>query len=186
LEEADTLHLDIPFDHRGIDELAKMKRTPQPVDYISSILKIPKEKEVLFESFFTENPPSVYNQYNGDKIRMQCFGHACILIEAKGLSILIDPLISYYGYHSDVEHFSDIDIPDVIDYVLISHNHQDHILFETLLPLRHKIKNIIVPATSSGNLENPDLKLMFNNMGFSNVIAIHEMETISQKEPVKV
>jgi L-ascorbate metabolism protein UlaG (beta-lactamase superfamily) len=91
---------------------------------------------------------------------------------------LVDPLISYYGYHSDVEHFSDVDLPDVIDYVLITHNHQDHILFETLLPLRHKIKNLIVPRTTSGKLEDPDLKLMFENVGFSNVIAMDEMETI--------
>jgi len=46
------------------------------------------------------------------------------------------------------------------------------------LPLRHKIKNLIVPRTTSGKLEDPDLKLMFNNIGFYNVIAIDEMETI--------
>jgi L-ascorbate metabolism protein UlaG (beta-lactamase superfamily) len=46
------------------------------------------------------------------------------------------------------------------------------------LPLRHKIKNLIVPRTNSGKLEDPDLKLMFNNIGFQNVIAVSEMETI--------
>ncbi len=45
--------------------------------------------------------------------------------------------------------------------------------------MRHKIKNLIVPRTNSGRLEDPDLKLMFNNVGFHNVIAIDEMETIS-------
>ena len=70
----------------------------------------------------------------------------------------------------EVNHFSDFILPDKIDYVLITHNHQDHILFETLLPLRHKIKNLIVPRTNSGRLEDPDLKLMFNNIGFKNVI----------------
>jgi L-ascorbate metabolism protein UlaG (beta-lactamase superfamily) len=109
---------------------------------------------------------------------MRYFGHACILVETKEISILVDPLISYYGYHSDVQHFSDADLPDTIDYVLITHNHQDHILFETLLPLRHKIKNLIVPRTTSGKLEDPDLKLMFNHIGFNNVFAIDEMETI--------
>jgi L-ascorbate metabolism protein UlaG (beta-lactamase superfamily) len=109
---------------------------------------------------------------------MRYFGHACILVETKDISILVDPLISYYGYHSDVQHFSDVDLPDTLDYVLITHNHQDHILFETLLPLRHKIKNLIVPRTNSGRLEDPDLKLMFNNIGFNNVTAVNEMETI--------
>ena len=178
LEERDVLHLAIPFDHPGIDELAKMKRAPQTLGFIKAMLGIPASKEALFETFFTETPPPVYQKYTGDKIRMRYFGHACILIETKDISILVDPVVSYYGYESSVEHFSDGDLPDTIDYVLITHNHQDHILFETLLPLRHKIKNLIVPRTNSGKLEDPDLKLMFNNVGFNQVIAIEDMETI--------
>ena len=177
LNEDYVLHLDIPFDHPGIDELAKRKRTPQTLGYLKDMLGISPSNEKLFQSFFTPTKPPVYQKYTGDKIRMRYFGHACILVETKDLSILVDPLISYYGYHSDVEHFSDVDLPDTIDYVLITHNHQDHILFETLLPLRHKIKNLIVPRTNSGKLEDPDLKLMFDNIGFNNVMAIGEMET---------
>jgi L-ascorbate metabolism protein UlaG (beta-lactamase superfamily) len=178
LDQPDTLHLEIPFDHPGIDELAKMKRIPQPLGYIKALLGISKEQEPLFDTFFTAVPCPAYNKYEGDRIRMRYFGHACILIETKDIAILADPLISYYGYNSDLEHFSDADLPDVIDYVLITHNHQDHILFETLLPLRHKIRNIIVPRTKGGRLEDPDLKLMFNNIGFHNVIEVDEMESI--------
>jgi len=178
LNEANVLHLDIPFDHPGIDELAKMKRAPQTPGYIKAMLGISKAQEALFETFFTTEPPPVYKKYTGDKIRMRYFGHACILVETKDVAILADPLISYYGYDSDVEHFSDADLPDVIDYVLITHNHQDHILFETLLPLRHKIRNIIVPGTKGGRLEDPSLKEMFANIGFYNVSEIDEMETI--------
>ena len=178
MNEPHVIYLDIPFESNVIDELAKMKRAPQTLDYIKAISGIPQSQESLFESFFTEEAPPPYVKYTGDKIRMRYFGHACILVETKDISILVDPLISYYGYHSDVEHFSDVDLPDVIDYVLITHNHQDHILFETLLPLRHKIKNLIVPRTNSGKLEDPNLQLMFEHVGFKNVIAMDEMETI--------
>lgn len=184
LEEPDVINLNIPFDHPVIDELAKMKRVPQSLGYIKAMLGIPASKEDLFETFFTETPPPPYQKYTGDKIRMRYFGHACILVETKDISILVDPLISYYGYHSDVQHFSDSDLPDSIDYVLITHNHQDHILFETLLPLRHKIKNLIVPRTNSGKLEDPDLKLMFDNIGFKNVFALDEMETIKFSDAI--
>lgn len=184
LEESNILNLAIPFDHPGIDELAKMKRIPQSLGYIKAMLGIPQSKETLFETFFTDTPPPKYNKYTGDKIRMRYFGHACILVETKDISILVDPIVSYYGYDSALDHFSDIDLPDTIDYVLITHNHQDHILFETLLPLRHKIKNLIVPRTNSGKLEDPDLKLMFNNVGFNNVIAVDEMETIRFEDAV--
>jgi L-ascorbate metabolism protein UlaG (beta-lactamase superfamily) len=178
LDDGTVLHLDIPFDHPGIDALAKMKRVPQTPEYIKGLLGLSDSQEHLFETLLTRSPPPVYQRYDGDKVRMRYFGHACILVETRDISILIDPLISYYGYHSDVEHYSDADLPDVIDYVLITHNHQDHILLETLLPLRHRIRNIVVPRTSSGKLEDPDLRLMFNNIGFDNVIAIDEMETI--------
>lgn len=178
LDNPDILHLNISFDHAGIDELAKMKKAPQPKGFITDLLGISKNQECLFDKFFTDEKPPAYSEYKGDKIRMRYFGHACILIETKELNVLVDPLISYYGYHSDVEHFSDVDLPDVIDYVLITHNHQDHILFETLLPMRHKIKNVIVPRTRGGRLEDPELKLMFNQIGFNNVIELDEMETI--------
>ncbi|SHJ71402.1 MBL fold metallo-hydrolase [Aquimarina spongiae] len=178
LDEPNVLHLEIPFDHPGIDQLSKMKREAGDVDDIAKVLGVSEEERELFNTFFTSQEHPTYSKYEGDKARMRYFGHACILVETKDISVLIDPVISYYGYESTVEHFSDIDIPDVIDYVLITHNHQDHILFETLLPLRHKIKNIIVPRTSSGALQDPNLKLMFNNLGFNNVIEIDEMETI--------
>jgi L-ascorbate metabolism protein UlaG (beta-lactamase superfamily) len=184
LDDRDVLHLDIAFDHVGIDELAKMKRIPQTKGYVATLLGVSRNQEPLFNTFFTEEVPPAYPGYKGDKIRMRYFGHACILIETNELNILVDPLISYYGYHSDVEHYSDADLPDVIDYVLITHNHQDHILFETLLPMRHKIKNVIVPRTRGGRLEDPELKLMFNHIGFNNVIELDEMETIAFEDAV--
>ncbi len=179
LMEPDKIHLDIPFSHKGLDVLSKMKKEPGSLDEVKEILGISEEQAVVFDSFFTTEAPKKYEKYTGDKVRMRYFGHASILVETKDVSIMLDPVISYYGYHQEVERFSDMDLPDVIDYVLITHNHQDHILFETLIPLRHKIKNIVVPRSSNGSLQDPCLKLMFKALGFENVIDIEEMETIN-------
>lgn len=178
LNEATNLHLDIPFDFYGLDLLSRMKKVPGSFDEIKKVFSITKEQEELFASFFTTEQPQKYERYQGDKIRTRYFGHACILIETKDIAILIDPLISYYGYPQEVDRFSDMDLPDEIDYVLITHNHQDHILFETLIPLRHRVKNIVVPRSSKGLLQDPNLKLMFEHIGFKNIIEIDEMETI--------
>lgn len=172
------LHLNIPFNNSAIDELSKMKRKPQCLSYISKLLNVPERNTSLFKSFFTEEPFIPYEEYQGDKVRMRYFGHACILIETKKIAILVDPIISYYGYSYSLDHFSDYDLPEVIDCVLITHNHQDHIMLETLLSLRYKIKNVIVPATTSGALQDPSLKLMFNAIGFNNVIEIRDLETL--------
>jgi L-ascorbate metabolism protein UlaG (beta-lactamase superfamily) len=178
LDSPGVLHLNIPFDHPGIDALSRMKRNGGSVDEIAGMLGVRAAERELFDRFFTRKKHPEYRKYDGDKARMRYFGHACILIETKEVSILVDPLISYYGYESSVEHFSDVDLPDMIDYVLITHNHQDHVVFETLLPLRHKIRNIIVPAAGSGALQDPSLKLVLNNIGFRNVTEIHHMEDI--------
>ncbi|MGB3183714.1 MAG: MBL fold metallo-hydrolase [Cyclobacteriaceae bacterium] len=179
LEEETILHLDIPFDHPVIDKIAATKRNGGNLDAIYELLPdLTDNERELFQTFFTTEEPPKYEPYTGDKIRMRYFGHACILVETKDVSILVDPLISYYGYESSVDHFSDADLPDKIDYVLITHNHQDHILFETLLPLRHKIGKIVVPRSGYGSLQDPDLKLMFNNIGFNNIVEIGDLEEV--------
>jgi L-ascorbate metabolism protein UlaG (beta-lactamase superfamily) len=182
LPEKEVLNLQIPFDDVGMDALARMKRIPQDIVSIKTKLKIRHEDEALFNTFFTSEPPPAYKPYLGNKIRMRYFGHACILIETKDVTILVDPLISYYGYDSSLVHFSDMDLPEKIDYVLITHNHQDHILLETLIPLRHKIKAIVVPRTCSGKLEDPSLELMFRSIGFNNVISLTELESIVTRD----
>lgn len=182
VDDAGVLHLPIPFRHNFIDEVSKMKRTPQTLEYIKSFIELTPEQEDVFDTFFTEQAPPAYQKYTGDKIRMRYFGHAAILVETKDTSILVDPIISYYGYDHDVSRFSDMDLPETIDYILLTHNHQDHVLFETLLPLRHKVKNIIVPRSTTGSLQDPNLKLMFNKLGFKNVIEMDEMETLNFKD----
>lgn len=178
LEAPGILHIPVAFDHPGIDALSKMKREPGCIDRVAALLGISAAQRALFDTFFTRQEHPQYRKYHGDKARMRYLGHACILIETSEVSILVDPLISYYGYESSVDHYSDVDLPDVIDYVLITHNHQDHVVFETLLPLRHKIRHIIVPATNSGALQDPSLKLALNNIGFNNVTEIDTMEEI--------
>lgn len=180
LDEPNVIHVDIPFRHAAIDMLAKMRRTPGNIHAVAEVLGIRDKDFGLFETFFTKEPPVAYQRYKGDKIRMRYFGHACILVETKDVSILVDPVISYHGYSTDVSRYSDAHLPDKIDYVLITHNHQDHILFETLLSLRHRIGQIVVPRSGNGSIQDPSLKLMFNELGFTNVAEIGEFDTVGQ------
>jgi len=52
-------------------------------------------------------------------------------------------------------------------------------MFETLLQLRHKTRNVIVPKNNGGTLADPSLKLVLRNIGFTHVTEIDEMETIA-------
>lgn len=182
--EEEVVRVNIPFAHSAIDDLSRMKRVPGSVEAIREKLGIKPADHELFNRFFTTEAPRFAPKYDGDKVRMRYFGHACILVETREVSILLDPIISYYGYPTDVSRFSDLHLPETIDYVLITHNHQDHILLETLLPLRHKIRNLIIPRSCNGTLQDPSLKLVFKNLGFQNVIELDEMESITFHDAV--
>jgi L-ascorbate metabolism protein UlaG (beta-lactamase superfamily) len=178
LDDKHLIHIDIPFKSNIIDELFRMKRTPSDYKKIKDVLGINVEKEELFDYFFTKKAPLEYKKYKGKGVRTRYFGHASVLVETSEISILVDPVISYDGYETKVNRFTINDLPEQIDYVLITHNHQDHVLLETLLQLRYSIKNIIVPSSGKGNLQDPSLKLMLNNIGFNNVIELDDMESI--------
>ncbi|HEY8915908.1 MAG TPA: MBL fold metallo-hydrolase [Chitinophaga sp.] len=173
----DTVHVRMPFNSPVLDELFRMQREPNSYSYIKEKMGIREEDDALFRTFFTTDAPEVYAKYEGDYIRTRYFGHACILIESKNVSILSDPVISY-GYNSHISRFTYSDLPDVIDYVVITHNHQDHILIETMIQLRHKIRYIIVPRNGTGALQDPSVKMMLNKLGFHNVIEIDELDTV--------
>jgi len=177
LESPDSLHLRLPYDDECIDDLFRLKASPGTWAEIKEMLRIPDAQDELMRSFLTAEPPSRYTPYDGPGVRWRYFGHACILIESNGKSLLFDPVLSY-TYENNISRYTYLDLPETIDYVLITHDHQDHILFETLLQIRHKVKTIIVPRSAGGHLQDPSLKLLLENCGFRNVIEISEMEEI--------
>jgi len=169
--------LTLPFKSKAIDALYRMLTVPGSYSGLKNSLNISAEDEAVFESFFTHEKPDAYEKYNKEGIRTRYFGHACILIETKNSSILVDPVISY-EYEAEIERLTYKDLPDEIDYVLITHNHQDHILIETILQLRHKVKQFIVPKSDGRSLQNGNLKAMLNQIGFKNVVEIDNLEQI--------
>ncbi|MEP7339279.1 MAG: MBL fold metallo-hydrolase, partial [Acidobacteriota bacterium] len=177
LEDPESLHLPLPFRHEGVDELFSMKDHPRTFSHIKERLGVADKDDELLASLLTEQPPTRRSGYNGDKVRIRYFGHACLLIETKDVSILVDPIISY-DLETDFPRFTYLDLPEQIDYVLITHSHADHILFETLLQLRYKIGRIIVPR-NNGALEDPSLRSILQQIGFANVTEMDDMESLN-------
>ena len=171
------LNLHIPFASDALDRLFRTKTEPQPLGHLAEILSLDRQEAELLRMFFTEDEPRTSPRYGGDEVRIRYFGHACILIETKDVCVMIDPLVSYENGNG-IARYTYNDLPDIIDYVLITHNHQDHCMFETLLQIRHKIKNVVVPKNNGGGLADPSLKLVLKNIGFTQVAEIDEMESL--------
>ena len=177
LEDNSHLHLKTPFNNPALDALFKMRTAPQSLGYITELLGVSAADAERFNEFFTTDAPPPAQRYTGDGVRIRYFGHACVLFETKNVSILTDPVVSY-AYPGSSERYSLADLPDVIDYVVLTHNHQDHCMFETLLQLRHKIKQIIVPKSNGDGLLDPSQRLVLHTIGFDQVSEIDEMESI--------
>ncbi|MET0622002.1 MAG: MBL fold metallo-hydrolase, partial [Pyrinomonadaceae bacterium] len=150
LPDAEHLSLAVPFNSPELDELFKMKTEPRPLGHARELFGVGDGDAGLFSSFFTPEPPRPAARYAGEGVRVRYFGHACLLVETREVSIMIDPLVSYEGDGGALRRYTYADLPDVIDYVLITHNHQDHCMFETLLQLRHRIGQVVVPKSSGG------------------------------------
>lgn len=176
VEDGEDVRLSMSFSDKRLDDLFAMRYQPNSLRYIADLLE---RKDHDFINLFTSTSPLLEDNrnYTAQDIRIRYFGHACVLIQSSGTSVLIDPLISY-TYPGSIERFSLDSLPDIIDCVLITHNHQDHFSIETLLQLRHKIKKIIVPNNYIGSMLDPSLKHILKHLGFQNVGTLDEFETI--------
>jgi len=177
LPEAGSLQIALPFCDRTWDRLFAMRHTPQSIQQMAAALHLDSPQTEGFADLFTPNPPRPRPPYAGDGVRIRYFGHACVLIETQEVSILVDPLVSY-DQPSGMARYSYADLPDIIDYALITHNHQDHVMLETLLQIRHKIRHLIVPQGQKGSLIDPSLKLALQQIGFHQVQTLDELDTI--------
>ncbi|MBY0272383.1 MAG: MBL fold metallo-hydrolase [Alphaproteobacteria bacterium] len=179
LENNKEVYIQIPFENKIWDDLFLMRYSPGSISDFFDRMSIPDAKLNLFRDLFTESPPSLGQDrhYDGEGIRVRYFGHACILLQTRDVSILIDPVLSY-KLDSGLERYTFYDLPDEIDYVLLTHNHQDHILFETLLQIRHKVKNIVFPNSNKGSIVDPSLKYILEKIGYTSLHELNEFDSI--------
>ena len=97
---------------------------------------------------------------DADKNKLVWFGHSSYFMQVDGKKILVDPVMSgsaspvkfttrsYIG--SDV--YTPNDLPE-IDYLFITHDHWDHLDYETIVQLKPKIKKVICGLGESSHLE---------------------------------
>lgn len=96
------------------------------------------------------------------------FGHSSYFMQIDGKKILVDPVLSgsvsplsfTVKAFKGTERYTTDDIPE-IDYLFISHDHWDHLDYETVLKLKPKIKKVICGLGTAEHLEywgyNPNI-----------------------------
>jgi len=176
LEGDGGLHLRLPLASPGLDLLFEMKDRARPFGEIREALGVGGGEEARLRALFTEEAPPPRPAYAGRGVRVRYLAHACLLIESAGTTVLTDPVVSYRHGGSDGR-YTFADLPARINYVLITHNHQDHCMFETLLQLRHKTETVVVPRGGGGRAD-PSLKRILEAVGFADVRELDELESV--------
>lgn len=124
-------------------------------------------KKVLFEKDKRNKPKDRIPSQKTDLLNLNpkenvlvWFGHSSYFIQVEGKTILVDPVFS--GAASPVKattrSFPGSDVYAVdefpeIDFLFISHDHWDHLDYETVIGLKSKVKNIITGIGTGEHLE---------------------------------
>ena len=159
----------IAFDDARIDELFRMDVEPGSRDDIRELIGVSPGQSASFDRLFEESAARPKNKWRGAGLRIRYFGHACALLETRDVAILIDALVAPKPHATQVDRYSFCDLPEHIDYVLITHGHHDHFVIETLLRLRHRIGTLVVPNNAHAFYADFSLRLLAERLGFKRV-----------------
>lgn len=128
-----------------------------------SLLDGQSTPKILWDDMFSDRPrlrpdrplPTVRTDLAGldvDEDMLIWLGHSSYYIQLAGQRILVDPVFSGYGapFTSFNKTFPGTDLYTVadmpeIDYLLISHDHWDHLDYDTVTALMPKVKKAILP-----------------------------------------
>ena len=180
----DENHLQLKM-HFNAPELATVLRSRvegAPGETIHSIFSRSEKLGGLdYRELFTEKRPLRQHTPVENGLRIRFLGHASFLLETPNVAIAMDPVIAVRGEAYQDEVFSYSELPPKLDYICITHNHQDHYNLETLLQLRHKVGKLILPVNNGGTLPDPSMKLIAQQLGFE-VIEVDDFDQIQIPE----
>ncbi len=151
------------------ERLERIKHSPQYKDgkfqneYPTEVMTSDKGRlatmwQFLFskkEGLYPKNPvPAIKTDLKSlpaDKDLMVWFGHSSYLLQLSGKRILVDPVFCMASPVSLVNRpfigtdiYKPEDMPD-IDYLVITHDHWDHLDYETVRQLKNRIRKVICP-----------------------------------------
>jgi L-ascorbate metabolism protein UlaG (beta-lactamase superfamily) len=171
LPTKDEIFVKAPFGSSVVKSLCAARASPVDLFEIAPLLG---QTVQALASYFCNPGISNAQRYSGDGVRIRYFGHACLLIETKDTSVLVDPTCAQDSL-ADCKHFTFSDIPR-IDILFISHGHQDHFCPEMLMQLRSRVERVLVPPNNRGEIADPSLRRMLRSLGYNHVDAIEPLE----------
>lgn len=122
--------------------------------FVSTKSITPIEELPIETPTYPDNPST-------DALNITWLGHSSILMQMHGLNVLIDPVFSEYSSpvpFAGPKRFSESpikkeDLPN-IDILVITHDHYDHLDYNTIKEIDNKVDKYIVPLGIENHLES--------------------------------
>lgn len=128
--------------------------------------------KVLYDFLFAKKDPFLKPQQNVPAIHTDLknipknedvfiwMGHSSYFIQIDGISFLVDPVLSTYGSpfkffnkaFAGADLFKPEDVP-YIDYLVITHDHYDHLDYPTIKSIQSKVGEVIMPLGVGAHFE---------------------------------
>jgi L-ascorbate metabolism protein UlaG (beta-lactamase superfamily) len=175
LPSPDVLELNIPFRHPGLEELFRSRIRPTTLAALREALELGDADATRLSGLLVPRSALAADRHLAAGARIRYWGHACLLMQTPEVAIMTDPFLS-----ADTDatgRYTYNDLPDHIDYVIITHGHSDHLVPETLLQLRGRVGTFIVPRSSRGNLCDPSLALYLRSFGL-NAVEVDDFDEV--------
>ncbi len=172
------LELAAPFDSAAFAFLGGLDAEPRPRDAIRAALGAEAGGERLDPFLARAEAPLPPAPPAAGRVRVRHVGHACVLVEGAGVSILVDPFVSPRPRGGGAARLSFADLPPRIDYALVTHAHPDHFDFETLLRLRGRVGTLVVPRNLGVAAGDVSLRLAAERLGFARVRELDAMDAV--------
>lgn len=178
LKREDALDLPMRFDDPRIDALASLRMRGLPRSQIIAQLQLDPPQAALLDNFLTrEAPVRLQPEYTGPGVRVRYFGHACVLVQSAASAVLLDPLTAWERDASG-RNLTFNDLPDRIDYAVLSHCHMDHCCPEMIVQLRQRVREWVVPRNVCGELADPSMKLLLKRLGCASVTVCDPLDRL--------
>lgn len=118
--------------------------------FINAVLRFLKKAENLRPKNALPAVRTNFHELDQNKDLLVWFGHSSYMLQTDGVRFLIDPVFSkaaspvpfFNKSFKMAEEYKPEDMP-AVDYLIISHDHWDHLDYETVMKLKEKIGKII-------------------------------------------
>lgn len=167
----DRVELSAPLGSELFDELFAARLSPVDVEALADRFGLAGPQRRAFRHMFTEQSPRRYGPNLTGDVRMRHVGHASVLLDFGGFTVLTDPAVGYDG-DGFAEHHTIADLPDVIDVVLLTNGDCLHFSPETLLQLRRRIGVVVVPRAFADGPAPGGLPDLLARYGFTDVVEL--------------